>query len=253
MHGAPSPPRGRRRPDVADMEQGPSRGVCSPDGRWCRRLPGPEAGPNAHARIPRRNLWRSSSPDATSRSRTDSASTWTTSWPRCRSSRRGPADRRRRDPRAKAASPSLRPGRDHLPRQGAGDPGRGLPRRQVRRAGHGHGQAPRAPPTRHDRRQVPPRPPRAGVGGPGDRPPRRPRPRPSTAGRPTRRRPTRRRRPAVGDSPIEVREKVHATAPMTLEEALYQMELVGHDFFLFHDPTPTARAWSTAAAAGPTA
>ncbi|MGI8716303.1 MAG: ribosome hibernation-promoting factor, HPF/YfiA family [Lapillicoccus sp.] len=40
---------------------------------------------------------------------------------------------------------------------------------------------------------------------------------------------------AVGDSPIEVREKVHASAPMTLEEALKQMELVGHDFFLFQD------------------
>ena len=40
---------------------------------------------------------------------------------------------------------------------------------------------------------------------------------------------------AVGDSPIQVREKVHASAPMTLEDALNQMELVGHDFFLFHD------------------
>lgn len=37
------------------------------------------------------------------------------------------------------------------------------------------------------------------------------------------------------DSPIEVREKVHASAPMTLEQALQEMELVGHDFFLFHD------------------
>ncbi len=40
---------------------------------------------------------------------------------------------------------------------------------------------------------------------------------------------------AMGDSPIEVREKVHASAPMTLEDALNQMELVGHDFYLFHD------------------
>jgi ribosomal subunit interface protein len=37
------------------------------------------------------------------------------------------------------------------------------------------------------------------------------------------------------DSPIEVREKVHHSRPMTLEEALKEMELVGHDFFLFHD------------------
>ena len=40
---------------------------------------------------------------------------------------------------------------------------------------------------------------------------------------------------AVGNSPIEVREKVHTAAPMSLEEAINQMELVGHDFFLFHD------------------
>jgi ribosomal subunit interface protein len=37
------------------------------------------------------------------------------------------------------------------------------------------------------------------------------------------------------DSPIEVREKVHAASPMTLDQALYEMELVGHDFYLFHD------------------
>jgi ribosomal subunit interface protein len=40
---------------------------------------------------------------------------------------------------------------------------------------------------------------------------------------------------AVGNSPISVREKVHTAAPMTLEDAVNQMELVGHDFFLFHD------------------
>lgn len=41
--------------------------------------------------------------------------------------------------------------------------------------------------------------------------------------------------PAEGNSPIGVREKVHVTAPMTLEQAVSAMELVGHDFFLFHD------------------
>jgi len=40
---------------------------------------------------------------------------------------------------------------------------------------------------------------------------------------------------AFGDSPIEVREKVHTSAPMTLDQALQEMELVGHDFYLFHD------------------
>jgi ribosomal subunit interface protein len=32
-----------------------------------------------------------------------------------------------------------------------------------------------------------------------------------------------------------VREKEHDAVPMTLDDALYQMELVGHDFFLFMD------------------
>lgn len=32
-----------------------------------------------------------------------------------------------------------------------------------------------------------------------------------------------------------VREKEHPAVPMTVDEALYEMELVGHDFFLFHD------------------
>ena len=38
-----------------------------------------------------------------------------------------------------------------------------------------------------------------------------------------------------GDGPLVVREKSHAAAPMTLEQALYEMELVGHDFYLFVD------------------
>jgi ribosomal subunit interface protein len=37
------------------------------------------------------------------------------------------------------------------------------------------------------------------------------------------------------DSPVEIREKVHRATPMTLDQALYEMELVGHDFFLFQD------------------
>ena len=39
----------------------------------------------------------------------------------------------------------------------------------------------------------------------------------------------------IGDSPVEVREKVHESVPMNLGEAVRRMELVGHDFFLFHD------------------
>ncbi|HET9498771.1 MAG TPA: ribosome-associated translation inhibitor RaiA [Marmoricola sp.] len=39
----------------------------------------------------------------------------------------------------------------------------------------------------------------------------------------------------TGDGPLVVREKTHRTSPMTLEQALYEMELVGHDFYLFLD------------------
>jgi ribosomal subunit interface protein len=37
------------------------------------------------------------------------------------------------------------------------------------------------------------------------------------------------------DGPMVVREKVHQAKPMTLDQALYEMELVGHDFYLFVD------------------
>jgi hypothetical protein len=39
----------------------------------------------------------------------------------------------------------------------------------------------------------------------------------------------------MGDGPPVVREKAHSAAPMTLDQALYEMELVGHDFYLFID------------------
>jgi ribosomal subunit interface protein len=32
-----------------------------------------------------------------------------------------------------------------------------------------------------------------------------------------------------------VREKEHPSDPMTVDDALFQMELIGHDFYLFHD------------------
>jgi ribosomal subunit interface protein len=38
-----------------------------------------------------------------------------------------------------------------------------------------------------------------------------------------------------GESPVVIREKTHAAVPMSLDQALYEMELVGHDFFLFVD------------------
>ena len=39
----------------------------------------------------------------------------------------------------------------------------------------------------------------------------------------------------LGDGPLVVRQKTHQAEPMTLDQALYEMELVGHDFFLFVD------------------
>jgi ribosomal subunit interface protein len=40
---------------------------------------------------------------------------------------------------------------------------------------------------------------------------------------------------SLGDSPVLIREKLHEALPMTIDDALYEMELVGHDFFLFVD------------------
>jgi ribosomal subunit interface protein len=38
-----------------------------------------------------------------------------------------------------------------------------------------------------------------------------------------------------GDGPLVVREKFHGATPMSIDQALFEMELVGHDFFLFRD------------------
>ena len=38
-----------------------------------------------------------------------------------------------------------------------------------------------------------------------------------------------------GDGPLVVREKQHPAKPMTIDQALLEMELIGHDFYLFHD------------------
>ena len=41
--------------------------------------------------------------------------------------------------------------------------------------------------------------------------------------------------PNEGNGPMIVREKTHQASPMHLDQALYEMELVGHDFYLFVD------------------
>jgi ribosomal subunit interface protein len=38
---------------------------------------------------------------------------------------------------------------------------------------------------------------------------------------------------AVAGEPRVVREKTHQAAPITLEQAIFEMEMVGHDFYLF--------------------
>ncbi|RVX47478.1 SSU ribosomal protein S30P /sigma 54 modulation protein [Nonomuraea polychroma] len=38
-----------------------------------------------------------------------------------------------------------------------------------------------------------------------------------------------------GEGPLVVREKFHKADPMTIDQALLEMELVGHDFYLFRD------------------
>jgi ribosomal subunit interface protein len=38
-----------------------------------------------------------------------------------------------------------------------------------------------------------------------------------------------------GEGPLIVREKFHRAEPMTIDQALLEMELVGHDFYLFRD------------------
>ncbi|MDA2806009.1 ribosome hibernation-promoting factor, HPF/YfiA family [Nocardiopsis suaedae] len=38
-----------------------------------------------------------------------------------------------------------------------------------------------------------------------------------------------------GEAPLIVREKSHSAKPMSIDQALMEMELVGHDFYLFHD------------------
>jgi ribosomal subunit interface protein len=39
----------------------------------------------------------------------------------------------------------------------------------------------------------------------------------------------------IGDSPVVIRQKLHHAEPMTLDDAVYEMEMVGHDFYLFID------------------
>jgi ribosomal subunit interface protein len=38
-----------------------------------------------------------------------------------------------------------------------------------------------------------------------------------------------------GEGPLIVREKFHGASPMAIDQALFEMEMVGHDFFLYRD------------------
>lgn len=39
----------------------------------------------------------------------------------------------------------------------------------------------------------------------------------------------------LGDSPVIVRQKLYECTPMSIDQALYEMEMVGHPFYLFVD------------------
>jgi ribosomal subunit interface protein len=41
--------------------------------------------------------------------------------------------------------------------------------------------------------------------------------------------------PMQGEGPLVVRQKYHCARPMAIDQALFEMELVGHDFFLYRD------------------
>jgi ribosomal subunit interface protein len=41
--------------------------------------------------------------------------------------------------------------------------------------------------------------------------------------------------PMEGEGPLIVRQKSHGAQPMSIDQALFEMELVGHDFYLFRD------------------
>ena len=43
-----------------------------------------------------------------------------------------------------------------------------------------------------------------------------------------------------GEAPVVVREKFHRAKPMSIDQALMEMELIGHDFYLFHDEAKDA-------------
>ena len=58
-----------------------------------------------------------------------------------------------------------------------------------------------------------------------------------------------RRRSTDDTVTLVVRDKTHNAVPMTTADALHEMELVGHDFYLFIDSRRGCRAWSTAATA----
>ena len=40
---------------------------------------------------------------------------------------------------------------------------------------------------------------------------------------------------AVDGHPVVIRQKKHSATPMSIDDALYRMEMVGHDFYLFMD------------------
>jgi ribosomal subunit interface protein len=111
---------------------------------------------------------------------------------------------------------------------------RACDRRKARHAGHGAGV--RVPAAAANGSAVPSGPLAAGADAAGGDPPGRTSARPETA-----QEESAELADGVvpiemeGDGPLVVRQKVHAASPMTIDQALFEMELVGHDFYLFRD------------------
>ena len=200
---------------------------------WTNRRQKPTSRPN------RRRAPKSWSRAATSRFPTTTASTSRRSSP-ASSGSTAPSTSSTSNSTTNATGVSARTvSTSRSPRGAAGRScrGEGLRRQLLRRARVGGPQArePAAP------QQGPPQGPlrRQDAGVAGRRPPRSCRRR--TPNLPAGVRPSAgagRRRDAISTTTNPgriVRTKEHPAKPMTVDDALYEMELVGHDFFLFHD------------------
>ena len=267
--GGPDVPRAGRRAVVAQGLRTPQQADVGSKTRSAGRVPPQDRAEGgsqwtSSSRVGTRTCWIGSA--STRRPSSPRSGSWITR----RSDRRGGLRRAQSAPVGAAGARRA----DHLLAR-AGHPGRGRGRGPLRRAGPGAAKLESRLRRAGDRRKARKpgarsAPPSAGAGG---RRPRRaavPASRPGAwIGAPDGARPRRGRRGRTtatgardrlysadgvvpiqmeGDGPLVVREKFHAARPMTIDQALLEMELVGHDFFLFWDDRAGRPASSTGGA-----